>query len=150
MMLGEMIERALRSTTADGATEVFVIATLFVFCLACYQANKGKHSHFLQHAPGIMTSLGILGTFVGIVIGLLGFDVNAIDTSITVLLGGMKTAFVTSLVGMACSIAFKALDAWRFAPARDQSATPDEITAAHLFGSLERQNEKLATIASGL
>lgn len=47
-----------------------------------------------------MGALGILGTFIGIIIGLLNFNTESIDTSIPVLLGGLKTAFITSIVGM--------------------------------------------------
>lgn len=42
----------------------------------------------------------------------MGFDASssdAIDASITNLLDGLKTAFITSLVGMAASIAYKIL-----------------------------------------
>ncbi len=40
-------------------------------------------------------------------IGLLEFDVDNIDGSIGLLLAGLKTAFITSLWGMACSIIYK-------------------------------------------
>lgn len=148
--MGSLIESILRSITAAGATEVFIYMTLAVFILALFQASKGGHSRFLEHAPGVMTSLGILGTFVGIVIGLLNFDVQHIDTSIRYLLDGMKTAFITSLVGMLCSILFKAMDAWKFAPARDASLKPDEVTPAHILASLERQNTALDAVTRSL
>jgi flagellar motor component MotA len=65
---------------------------------------------FVHYAPNMLTSLGILGTFVGIVVGLIGFDVNAIDASIGTLLAGLKTAFITSLVGILLAILFKAAE----------------------------------------
>jgi len=123
---------------------------LAVFGLALFQASKGRHSRFLEHAPNVMTSLGILGTFVGIVIGLLNFDVQNIDASIRFLLEGMKTAFITSLVGMLCSILFKTIDTWKFAPARDASTAPDEVTPGHILSSLERQNVSLETMLRSL
>ena len=51
--------------------------------------------------PGILTSLGILGTFLGLVLGLSGLNLNAADTSALLsameqLIGGMSTAFLTS------------------------------------------------------
>jgi len=149
-MLGTSIETALRQISASGATEFFCWAILLILVASIHQAAKGRHSRFLQHAPNVMTSLGILGTFVGIVIGLLEFDVTAIDTSIRYLLEGMKTAFITSLVGMLASITFKSLDAWKFAPKRDASSTPDEVTPAHILGSLDRQNATLELVARGL
>ncbi|OOR98917.1 hypothetical protein B0187_06550 [Haemophilus paracuniculus] len=55
----------------------------------------------------MLTSIGILGTFTGVVAGLLNFDVNDINGSITELLGGMKTAFLTSVIGLCFSILLK-------------------------------------------
>lgn len=45
-----------------------------------------------------------MGTFLGITIGLSGFDVNDLTRSIPILLGGLKTAFYTSLGGMLGSL----------------------------------------------
>ena len=60
-------------------------------------------------APTLLTSLGILGTFVGISFALLDFNANELDNSIPSLLDGMKIAFLTSAVGMALSILIKIL-----------------------------------------
>ena len=51
-----------------------------------------------------IVSLGVLGTFIGIAIGLFHFDVNNIKESMPVLLEGLKTAFITSGVGIFFSI----------------------------------------------
>ena len=59
--------------------------------------------------PDILTSLGILGTFVGLVLGLRGFNpvsYEAMASSITSLVDGIKVAFVTSIYGLSLSIAF--------------------------------------------
>lgn len=53
---------------------------------------------------GYFVSLGILGTFTGILWALMGFDTAAIDQSVPRLLDGMRTAFATSVVGMALAI----------------------------------------------
>lgn len=57
----------------------------------------------------MMTTIGVLGTFVGIMKGLAEFDVQHINESIPALLDGLKTAFVTSAVGMIGAILFKAI-----------------------------------------
>jgi len=49
-------------------------------------------------------SIGVLGTFVGILIALNNFDVSNIEKSLPQILEGMKIAFVTSVVGMGLSI----------------------------------------------
>ena len=49
-------------------------------------------------------TLGMLGTFIGILVGLLGFDTNAENLNIGNLLDGLKLAFITSIAGVTFSI----------------------------------------------
>lgn len=77
--------------------------------------NVSKALHFNLHlldtASGTLVGLGLLGTFLGLTVGISGFDSsdsNNIQQSIQNLLGGMGTAFITSLVGMFCSLLFTA------------------------------------------
>jgi hypothetical protein len=56
--------------------------------------------------PNVFTTIGILGTFVGIYFGLRTFDVNNINESIPNLLEGLKTAFTTSIWGIILSLFF--------------------------------------------
>lgn len=59
--------------------------------------------------PNILTSLGILGTFLGLSIAVIGFDSETsegIKDSIQTLLSGMSTAFITSVFGMFLSMIF--------------------------------------------
>ena len=63
--------------------------------------------------PSLLTSLGILGTFIGMVRGLGGLDFSdsdAIMEGIPVLLQGMRFAFGTSVAGVSCSIVFNMLN----------------------------------------
>ena len=66
-----------------------------------------RPTRLIQTAPSAAVSLGIFGTFVGVYIGLLGFDVRDISASIPILLDGLKTAFMTSIWGLAVSIALR-------------------------------------------
>lgn len=64
--------------------------------------------------PGVLTSLGILGTFLGLVRGLSGLSLNAADTNALLgameqLIGGMSTAFLTSIAGISASLLFNLL-----------------------------------------
>lgn len=59
---------------------------------------------WLDQLPSIISTLGVLGTFLGITKGLLSFDTSDLDGSIPLLLDGLKTAFFTSLLGMAGSL----------------------------------------------
>ena len=65
--------------------------------------------------PGILVSLGILGTFLGLVMGLSGLTLSASDTSTLLagmekLIAGMSTAFLTSIAGVVASIAFNLIN----------------------------------------
>ncbi len=59
--------------------------------------------------PRMASIAGVLGTFVGITWGLLNFDSSpeAMQNSVTNLLGGMTTAFFTSIIGMGMSLWLK-------------------------------------------
>jgi len=56
--------------------------------------------------PNVFTTIGVLGTFVGIYFGLRDFDVSNITQSIPLLLEGLKTAFTTSIWGISLSLVF--------------------------------------------
>ena len=75
--------------------------------------DKPGHSQLAELIPGLLTSLGILGTFMGLMQGLTSVDfTNAEGTiqSIPQLLCGMRFAFATSVAGIACSLVFNMLN----------------------------------------
>ena len=150
-MIGSFLEGLLRSATANSVTELFIWIMVAIFVVAVLQGKKGSHGQFLEHAPAVLVSLGILGTFIGIVIGLLDFNAHDIKNSIEGLLDGLKTAFITSLVGMSLSLVLKALDAWWFAPARSKvEVVPDTVTPEHIYGAMNRQVQLLETLNQSL
>lgn len=64
---------------------------------------KGINLKHINAAPGVLSGLGVLGTFAGLTFSVATFDSTdsaAIMTSIKTLLEGMGTAFSTSLAGM--------------------------------------------------
>ena len=75
-------------------------------------AILGRHVGTLPNAlPGVFTAIGLLGTFVGIAIGLADIapseSVAASEDlmqGIRTLLGGMSTAFLTSIIGISYSV----------------------------------------------
>ncbi|MCD8013952.1 MAG: MotA/TolQ/ExbB proton channel family protein [Lachnospiraceae bacterium] len=67
------------------------------------------HRGLLELVPDILTSLGILGTFIGLVLGLRSFDPSGYEQmadSVSPLIDGIKVAFVTSIYGLALSLPF--------------------------------------------
>lgn len=61
---------------------------------------------------GVLTALGILGTFLGLVLGLRSFDFSNADqmtSSVEALVGGLNVAFYTSIYGVTLSIIYNVL-----------------------------------------
>ncbi|MGF1736505.1 hypothetical protein [Photobacterium satsumensis] len=105
----EFLSNLISSVSANFLSDIFIISILAIFSLSLIFYYFGKFDGFTSSTPNLLTSLGILGTFAGIVVGLMDFDPKNIDGSIELLLGGLKTAFLTSLMGMATSILFKGI-----------------------------------------
>lgn len=72
--------------------------------------NQLKVSHrMINIASSSLVGLGLFGTFLGLTFGIWGInnsDVGGIQESIDSLIGGTKTAFITSLVGMFFSLIY--------------------------------------------
>ncbi len=104
------------------ASEVFTTANLGTGIVG---------SRLLMAAPAILTGLGVLGTFVGLAIGIGGLDlkfdvlsegtglgandqgsqgINNLNKSIAPLIEGCSTAFITSVWGVFASIVFTVLE----------------------------------------
>lgn len=74
-----------------------------------YMIAAGVNPYHLRSAANAMVGLGIFGTFLGLSIALaqnINFDEAHITESIYSLLGGMNTAFYSSVAGMFTSILF--------------------------------------------
>lgn len=85
----------------------------FYYDIADYinQENICKYIHkdITDQVSNTMTGLGILGTFVGLIVGLTHFNTSStqeITNGIENLLGGIKTAFHTSIVGVCISLIY--------------------------------------------
>ena len=86
-----------------------LIGAIIVIVLAyLYFSNRLKSNDpIVNHATSTLTSLGILGTFLGITIALFNFDTLDITNSIPKLLGGLKIAFISSILGLSLAILFR-------------------------------------------
>ena len=106
----------------------------------------------LSSAPGMFVGLGLLGTFVGLMIGIQDFQAansEEVMASIKKLLPGMWMAFSTSVAGMLCSILFSVPYRWvsnwfrkklqRFAETLDKAYYVDD--ASLLSGVIREQLE---------
>ncbi len=134
-------------------TLFFILMMFLVLVIFGFKAIKEKDAEIFLKVPPIVVSLGVLGTFVGIVLGLLNFDVNNIEASIPELLSGLKTAFITSIVGMIISIIIKTF----FSLFSESETNPDGsggLSEAKLFKKMdkitENQNKLIAEITASI
>ena len=93
---------------------ILIIILTFLGELIAVSYFKAKHKivtykRIVDYFPTSLSTMGVLGTFIGIYIGLQEFDPRNIQASIPVLLDGLKTAFLTSLWGMGLSLLFSYL-----------------------------------------
>lgn len=150
-MFSSPIESAITSIGAGLLTEIFIAVLVVVFGMAIVWKRGNQHHGFTQYAPTLLTTLGILGTFTGIVAGLLDFDVKNIDGSIESLLAGMKTAFLTSLVGMLLALIYKVLITIGWLSVKDDSVIDeDSIGIAELYGVMKDQRDGIVSLKEAI
>ena len=126
--------------------------------------DKPGHSQLAELIPSLLTSLGILGTFIGLMEGLTSVnfsDAQGTMDSIPLLLTGMRFAFATSVAGITCSLLFnmfyrmsvgracRALDS--FDEAFYELAMPRPLSLeVQLICQKQDEEERLARIAEAV
>ena len=92
---------------------VAALVVIFVWALACALTPlraSPRADAFARYAPVALTSVGMLGTFVGIYWGLTHFDVRDVSGSMPGFLQGLKVAFASSITGMALAVVLRTLE----------------------------------------
>lgn len=109
----------------NGETQGFVI-TIVLFTVFFHIRFT---SDTVAKAPAFLTTLGILGTFIGIAIGLLDFNANEVQRSVPALIEGVKTAVWVSACGVFCALTVKLRDIIfrRRRTGRVSTATVDDL-----------------------
>ncbi len=100
------IELILNLTTYILVAAIIVIAVCAFYYIKSNNQNKSlvEKRRWIEQIPSLVSTLGVLGTFIGITVGLCNFDTADLDNSIPLLLSGLKTAFFTSIAGMISSM----------------------------------------------
>jgi hypothetical protein len=131
--------------------------------------NSRMNLRYYDSLPGILTGLGILGTFMGLAAGislakegLASTDTEQIKASIQLLLGGASLAFVTSIAGLITSMTFviierylvsqvgRSLTKWTQQLDRSLVRTTAEAVAVLQLNQLEQQTGELKTFNTEL
>ena len=109
--IGENYSKTISIETTDGKKSN-IPASEFINDDSVCKCNK-LNLRMLDTASGTLVGLGLLGTFLGLTVGIANFDssnTDKINDSIQGLLAGMGTAFLTSLFGMGFSLLYTFFD----------------------------------------
>lgn len=135
----DILESLLRSFDTNVVSGAVLILMLFVFGSGLFYTKKARQVEFVQFVPTLLTTMGIFGTFLGIVLGLLEFNQNDIEASIPLLLAGLKTAFITSLAGIFLSLVFKTLSTFSFLKPKQLEDSISHATPEAILGAMQAQ-----------
>ena len=121
-----------------------ILVALIAACL--YVANTSdddlpKRRKWIDQLPSIISTLGVLGTFLGITRGLVSFNTATLDTSIPILLDGLKTAFFTSLLGMTGSMILNRIVSAKFD--KEQKKSEIEKAARMIIDAMNANQKEL-------
>ncbi len=100
-------QRVLRVRATAGAASFFTAQNMVETPLV---------TEFYKHLPGILTGIGIVGTFFGLMLGLQHFDPSTpeqVNVSVDKLLKDVLFAFFGSFVSIVASIAVTLTEKWR-------------------------------------
>ncbi len=89
-------ERRLKAIRATVPAEAFFNTQVLV--------DTPLNTEFFRHLPGLLTGIGIIGTFFGLIQGLSGFEptgsAETVKASLGALMGGVQEAFIASAVAI--------------------------------------------------
>ena len=138
-----MLDNSIMLILMKNITLIIILAMLMIIAFL----RNGSKANSISN---IVVSLGVLGTFLGIIIGLYHFDVTNIQASIPELLNGLKTAFSTSLVGMFLSILMKIEPRIIYSNRSNGGSKAPEITIETLAEKITDGNSILSLINKAL
>lgn len=91
----------------------------------------------------IPLTIGILGTFIGVFLGLLDFDTSSIDTSVPELLKGLKTAFITSISGLSTNLLVRLFPSF-YGLKKELSSSKEDNIGNEIVSSLKRMTDSIS------
>lgn len=93
--------------------EIIGFTTITALAVYAYKYTKrtpeNRNEEWFDFLPNMFPTIGLLGTFSGIAIGLAKFKADSseeIKNSIPILIDGLKTAFFVSIIGVVCLLFF--------------------------------------------
>lgn len=140
---GQIFKLDMFTTIACG---IIVVALIWawIYIALSDDSKLPQRRKWIGQLPSIISTLGVLGTFAGITRGLLSFDTDHLDTSIPILLSGLKTAFFTSLLGMFGSMILNRIVSHKFD--NENKISDSEKAAKLMIDALNNNHSALTTL----
>ncbi len=122
------------------------VAVYFYIRIRSYSKKNEllQNNRWIDQYPSIVSTLGVLGTFFGITVGLLSFDTSDLDNSIPELLDGLKTAFFTSLAGMVGALWLSRVIS-RLFDKKDKGVSDINVAAGEICQAVQKMSGALNT-----
>ncbi len=139
----EFLEQFRSSLSVVTQTFIASILVLFVYFNVRYTPKV------VSLGPTILTTIGILATFLGIAIGLYGFDSTNIQASVPSLLAGLKTAFWASVVGVGAAVILKLREFLTGDGQEGDGSTLDDDRGTEIVETLVEVRNALAGVGDG-
>ena len=132
---------------ADPISGPFIILIALIFVSALFP-RVPVLNFFGSNAITILPALGILGTFVGVLVAVSNFDTSpeGIVQSLSVIMQGLKIAFSTSIFGLAGSIVLRFLS--RSSSESFAEVGPEDILSEIQKGHSEARDHNKALISA--
>jgi hypothetical protein len=137
--INKFIFESLTSANIDIVSDAFLWVMVVLFLVAVVSQVRARWTRSrapVGPIPSYLSALGVLGTFVGVAVGLATFDVHDLDTSIPRLLEGLKIAFSTSIIGMAGATGLRAAHHVMFVTFAPSGAAAESSGIATVVGGI--------------
>jgi len=112
----EFNESLIEATDGNNNTKLYNTIDSEHFFNSSTLANKITESRMLAAVPGFLTAIGVVGTFIGLQMGLSGLNigndvqVSEMKSGLSIVISGAKIAFITSVWGVLLSVVFNYIE----------------------------------------
>ena len=136
----------------DAWSDPISLTVIILILVLTIWAFIRPHNKFIKNnSVSILPSLGILGTFIGVLVAVSKFDPAQIWPSLTTIIQGLKIAFSTSIWGLAASIIVRARLSRVQKESTDYYVGPEQLLEAINNGNeqAKKQGGELINAISG-
>ena len=149
--LDELLVKSFQSIIGNNITLFFTLVILVIFLIVLFYPKSNLGKHFSPSATSILPTIGVLGTFVGVFIALQNFNFDNIDSSMSLIVEGLKVAFITSIFGLSTGIIIKLVQSSKSNAETGEGVGAEEILTELQFSRKEtaEQNKKIINAISG-